>query len=76
VTGGHPLLWKMGLGGAGALAALGGGSVGARWLFYPGLALVLLALALPNYPGQPWREKWRNLVRHLPAARWLRRGEG
>ncbi|MBI4512924.1 MAG: hypothetical protein HY702_02340 [Gemmatimonadetes bacterium] len=67
------LAWKLGLGVAGAAAALGGERVGAPWLFAPGLGLVLLALLLPAYRGQTLREKIDAWARHLPGARWLRR---
>ncbi len=57
----------------GAPLALASVPLETRWLFYVGLALLILALALPARPGQSPRERWENVVRHLPGARWLRR---
>lgn len=71
---GRLLAWKLGLGAAGAAAALGGERVGAPWLFTPGLGLVIVALLLPSYRGQTLAEKFELWVGHLPGARWLRRG--
>ena len=45
----------------------------APWLFYTGLGLLLVALALPARRGQSSRERLSNLLRHLPGANWLSR---
>lgn len=51
--------------------ALAAGPLGATWLFYVGLVLLLIALALPPRGDQTVRERVRNLVRHLPGGRWF-----
>jgi len=57
----------------GAPLALASSRLGQRWLFYVGLALLALALLLPARPQQTFGERMRNLVGHLPGARWFRR---
>ncbi len=57
----------------GAPLALASGRLGQRWLFYVGLALLVLALALPARPGGSFKERAGDLVRHFPGARWFRR---
>ena len=66
---GAHLAWKLGLGTAGTLVALASDPIGWPWLFPVGLGLVVLALLLPAHEGQTWREKWSNLLRHLPGGR-------
>ena len=65
------LAWKLGLGSAGALVALGSAPLGWPWLFPVGLALVVLALVLPAYEGQTLKGKLTRLVRNLPGGRIL-----
>jgi hypothetical protein len=57
----------------GAPLALASDRLGRGWLFFVGLALLVVALALPTQPGQTLEERLRGLARHLPGARWLRR---
>lgn len=73
---GRYLASKLGLAVAGAGTVLAADRVGMPWLFAPGLGLVLLALLLPSYRGQTWRERAELWARHLPGARWFRRGRG
>lgn len=68
---GAHLAWKLGLGTAGTLAALGSAQVGLPWLFPAGLGLVVLALVLPSRKGQTLKAKLSFLLRHLPGGRWL-----
>lgn len=58
----------------GAPLALAARPLGAPWLFYVGLGLLLVALILPARRGQQLGERISNLARHLPGARWLGRG--
>lgn len=58
---------------SGALLALAADRVGLDWMFYVGLAMLVIALALPATPGQSLNERAGNLVRHLPGARLFRR---
>jgi hypothetical protein len=57
----------------GAPLALVAGRVGQRWPFYLGLALLIIALAIPARTGQTLGQRLDGLVRHLPGSRWLRR---
>lgn len=57
----------------GAPLALAADRVGRPWLFFVGLALLIIALLVPVRPGQTLRERLDGLVRHLPGSRWLRR---
>ncbi|UCC74843.1 MAG: hypothetical protein JSV86_09935 [Gemmatimonadota bacterium] len=57
----------------GAPLALAADRIGQRWLFYVGLALLIIALAIPARPGQALRGRIDYLIRHLPGARWIRR---
>ena len=57
----------------GALLALAAERVGLGWLFYVGLAMLVIALALPAAPGQTVKERASNLLQHLPGARLFRR---
>ncbi len=59
----------------GAPLALASSRLGQRWLFYVGLALLAVALALPTQPGQTLKERMTNLVQHFPGARWIRRSK-
>lgn len=68
---GAHLAWKLGLGSAGTLVALGSAPRGRPWLFPVGFALVVLALLLPSYEGQTLKGKLALLVRHLPGGRSL-----
>ncbi len=56
----------------GAPTALVATRFGPAWLFYCGLALLILALILPSESGQSLGGKLKNVARHLPGARWLR----
>jgi hypothetical protein len=59
----------------GAPLALASEPLGQSAFFYVGLALLVVALALPVSPGQTLGARARDIVRHLPGARWLgRRG--
>jgi hypothetical protein len=42
-------------------------------LFFMGLALLVIALAVPPKPGQTLKERTRSLARHFPFFGWLRR---
>jgi hypothetical protein len=57
----------------GAPLALAADRLGQRWLFYLGLALLIIALAVRARPGQTLAQRWNSLVSHLPGSRWLRR---
>jgi hypothetical protein len=57
----------------GAPLALAADRVGQRWLFYVGLALLVIALVIPARPGRTLGQRLDGLVRHLPGRRWLRR---
>jgi hypothetical protein len=57
----------------GAPLALASSRLGQRWLFYVGLALLVVALALPAQPGRSFKERAGDFVRHFPGARWFRR---
>lgn len=57
----------------GAPLALASRPLESPWLFYVGLGLLLIALALPTRSGQSARERLSNFWRHLPGANWLSR---
>ncbi|NIN73535.1 MAG: hypothetical protein GTO46_16750 [Gemmatimonadetes bacterium] len=57
----------------GAPLALAADRLGQRWLFYVGLALLIIALAIPARPGQTLGQRLGSLVHRLPGSRWLRR---
>jgi hypothetical protein len=60
----------------GAPLALASRPLEAPWLFYAGLGLLLVALALPARRGRSTRDRLSNIWRHLPGANWLsRRGD-
>lgn len=59
----------------GAPLALAAQPLGRPGLFYVGLALLVIALALPAKPGQTPQERIRNLVRHLPGLAWVGRSD-
>ncbi len=56
----------------GAPLALAADRLGQRWLFYVGLALLIVGLLLPVRAGQTLGERFRNLSGHLPLLGWLR----
>lgn len=56
----------------GAPLALVAHPLEAPWLFFVGLALLLIALAVPTRKGQTLSNRLAQLVRHLPGARWFR----
>lgn len=60
----------------GAALALAAERVALNWLFYVGLAMLVIALALPAVPGQTLGERAKNLVAHIPGARWFRGSGG
>ncbi len=53
--------------------ALASAPLGRPLLFYAGLVLLVVALALPATPGRTAGERARELLRHLPVVRWLGR---
>ncbi len=57
----------------GAPLALASRPLEARWLFFVGLALLIVALAIPAAPGQTPKARLRHLRRYLPGLRWLHR---
>ena len=57
----------------GAPLALAARPLGRPSLFYVGLVLLVIALALPAHPGQTPRERARNLAKHLPGFAWIGR---
>lgn len=56
----------------GAPLALAAHPLEAPWLFFVGLALLLIALAVPPRKGQSLPSRLAQLVRHLLGARWFR----
>ncbi|NIR45965.1 MAG: hypothetical protein GWN99_16135, partial [Gemmatimonadetes bacterium] len=56
---------------SGAPLALAADRVGWRWLFFLGLALLVVALAIPARSGQSLGERLADLLRHLPGSRWF-----
>jgi hypothetical protein len=56
----------------GAPTALAATHLGPSWLFYCGLALLILALILPTESEQSLGKRLKNVARHLPGARWMR----
>lgn len=60
----------------GAPLALAARPLGRPWLFYPGLALLLIGLVLPTRPGQTFRGKLRDIASHMPGKGWMRRDGG
>jgi hypothetical protein len=60
----------------GASLALAAERVGWSWLFYVGLAMLVIALAMPSTPGQTLKQRASNLVAHIPGARLFRRSDG
>lgn len=57
----------------GAPLALLARPTGRPWLFYSGLALLIVGLILPARGDETLKEKLRNIVRNLPGSRWLSR---
>ena len=66
------LYTKLALMFVGAPLALAADPLGQRWLFYVGLTLLVLGLAVPSRAGERPGEKLRNIVGHLPGRRWFR----
>jgi hypothetical protein len=60
----------------GAPLALAADRLGRHWLFYMGLAMLLVSLALPSASGQTLGDRARNLAAHVPGARLFRRRDG
>lgn len=58
----------------GAPLALAADPLGRPWLFYIGLALLVIGLIHPVHPEETLGEKLKNIVRHLPGRRWARPG--
>lgn len=56
----------------GAPLALAAERIGARWLSYVGLALLVVALLIPSRADQELGERLEALVDHLPGFRWFR----
>lgn len=63
---------KLGLMFVGAPLALASGPLGRRWLFFLGIALLVVALVLPARPGETLSDKLSAVVRHLPGSNWLK----
>jgi len=57
----------------GAPLALAADRLGRSWLFYVGVSMLVVSLALPSKPGQTVAERARNLAAHIPGARLFRR---
>ncbi len=57
----------------GAPLALVAVSLEQTWLFFGGLAILVIALLLPARPNSDLGERLRDLARHLPGVGWLRR---
>ena len=57
----------------GAPLALLAEPLGRPWLFYSGLALLVVGLILPARADETLRKKLGHLFRHLPGGRWLSR---